>query len=211
MPSVRTSSLADTTQNCASLHRLSRDGARSSSHARVDCKTDQEGASTRLKQLFSTNWPDFDIAHQEGEETDTHDSHPETTTYIQASPNLRNVSKAQKLQHEQVYSSYFGEDARSRSMSFRGVLRSPENGFTVAVSVAKPLDPDLAMSRTMVGSDELDGKPVTSTEGSEHSRIPNTSSTSGTVVPQVPKEICAVAPPTAYGVEQYSYLRLILS
>jgi hypothetical protein len=213
MPSVRTSSLADTTQNWASLHRSSGNGARSSGHAGVDRKTDQEGASTRLKQLFSTNRPDFDIEHQEGEGTDTRDRHPEITTCMQAFPDLPqyNVLGAQKLQGEQVYSRYFGEDARSRSMSSEGVLRSPENGFTVAVSVAKPLDPDLAMSRTMVSSDEPDGKPVTSTVGSEHSRIPDTSSTSGTVVPQVPNEICAIAPRTACGVEQHPYLRPIPS
>jgi hypothetical protein len=93
-------------------------------------------------------------------------------------------------------------------MTFEEVLRSPENSLTIAVSVTKPLDPDLAISRTMVGSNGPDRKPVTSAEGSEHSRIPDTSSTLGNIVPRVPNEICAISPLTAYGIEQHLYLRL---
>jgi hypothetical protein len=204
MPSVRTNSLADTTQNCASLHMLSGDGARSSGHTAGDHKTGQ---------LFSTTRPDFDIAHQEGGEAVAHDCHTETTTCVQTSPDLRhhNVLETQRLQHEQVYSSNFGEDAHSRSMTVEEVLRGPENGFTVTVSVAKPLDPDLAVSRTMDSSNRPDGQAVTLTEGSEHSRILDASSMSKTVMPQVSNEIYPIAPPTARGVEQHSHLRPISS
>ena len=213
MPCVITSSLVDTTQNDAALHRSSRVEARSSSHAAADRKTDQEGASTQLDQLFGTNRPDFDTAGREREESITHDCHPEITTCIQASPNLphHNVLGAQKLQREQLYSSYFGEDAHSRSMKFDRILRSPGNGSTVTVSVAKPLDPDLAMSRTMADSDGPHGKPVKSTEGSEHFKTPDAEDASGTIVPQVPNEIYAIAPPTARGVEQHPHVRPILS
>ena len=202
MPSVRKSPIGS-----------SRDGPRSSGHTAAGGKTDQEGASTQPDQLFSTNRPDFDMAHEEGEEAVTHDYHPESTTSIRTFPNLRhhNVLKAQKLQHEQVYSRNFGEDSHSRSMTVERALRGSENGFTVTVSVAKSLDPDLVVSRTMDGSNRPDGQAVTSTEGSEYSKIPDVSSVSGTVIPQVSNEIYATAPPTARGVEQHPHLRPIPS
>jgi hypothetical protein len=213
MPCVRTGALVDTTQNGAALQGSSRNGPRSSSHTAADRKTDQEGVSTQPDQLFGTNRPDFDMAHQEGEEAVTHDCHPETIARIQNSSNLRhhNVLEARKLQHEQVSTSNFGDDTHSTSMTAEGVMRKSENGFTVKVSVAESLDSDLAVSRTIDGSNRPDGQAVTSTEGSEHSRILDASSMSGIVIPQVSNEIYAIAPPTARGVEQHPHLRPIPS
>jgi hypothetical protein len=213
MPSGRKSSLVGTVGNGPALQRPSQDGPRSSSHIAADRKTDRGDASTQPDQLFSTNRPDFDMAHGEGGEAVTHDCHPGTTTCIQTSPILRhdNVLKAQKLQDEQDYSSKFGEDAHSRFMTAEGVLRGAENGFTMTVSVTESLDPGLPVSRMMDGSNRPDGQAVTLTEGSGHSRMPDTSSMSGTVMPQVSNEIYAIAPPTARGVEQHAYLRPIPS
>ena len=213
MPSARKNSRIDATQNGAALQGSSRDGPGSSGHTASDPKTDQRGASTQPDQLFSTDWPDVDMAHWEGGEAVTHDCHPETATCIQTSPILRhdNVLKAQKLQDEQVYNSNFGEDAHSRSMTVEGVLRGAKNGFTMTLSVAESLDPGLPVSRMMDGSNRPDGQAVTLTEGSEHCRMPDISSMSGTVMPQVSNEIYPIAPPTARGVEQHPHLSPIPS
>jgi hypothetical protein len=214
MPCVRAGALVDTTQNGAASQVSSRDGPRSGRHTAADRKTDQEGASTQPDQLFSTSRPDFDMAYQEGEEAVAHDCHPGTIASIQNSPNLRhhNVLESQRLQHEQMFSSNFGEDNHSRSMTAEGVLRGPENGFTVTISAAKALDPDLAVSGTMDDCNRPDGQAVTSTVGSGHHWIsPNAHSGSGTVIPQVPNEVYAIGPQTARGVEQHPHLRPIPS
>jgi hypothetical protein len=184
----------------------------SSSHAGVDRRIDQEVLPAQDTESSNTTSLEFDTTHREQEESTGHDYHLDNTTCVESSDwPPQDLWQVRRPQDEQVYSPTAIECADARSLVDERVPRNSRNGSFMAASIVEPDRPDLAISRTMVGSDGRRERPAMPTKGGDSLILPDATSMPETILPQVPNEVCANAPPSLHGVERYPHLRPILS